>query len=366
MCIIDYVLQKYEKLTTNKSAKTGSGKGKAKAGGFWRTTKDGSKIYLLGGSILAGGPHGKPIGKVASPVKPSAIDKKIAAAPAPKKKSGIKPHSYKPAEAAKPTAIKVGKEALKKPDIPKAKVTKEKTSPKVKTSTAKSATAKESKVDEEDPYVKYKKEQEAKEAEAMKKASSKGVAKLPPNSKNYKEPPIKPVPPVDEKTSNAIYAKVVGEQPELSPKHKKAAAYYSTDTGYKAINDAYRSGGKVPPGVTSLNDEAKKSKLPPDTVTYRGISKKRAEDIIAMGSMESQGLVSTSTELSTARKFTKDNHVLHIRAKTGVGIKSTSEYPEEQEILQAHGTKYQLMGTFQKELILPPRTLITFIDVEEV
>jgi hypothetical protein len=65
-------------------------------------------------------------------------------------------------------------------------------------------------------------------------------------------------------------------------------------------------------------------------------------------SLEMKGLVSTSLDHRMAAKFVGQwdgpHMMLEIKAKRGVYVADKSDWSDEAELVQAHGTKYRMVG----------------------
>jgi len=124
-----------------------------------------------------------------------------------------------------------------------------------------------------------------------------------------------------------------------------AAKTYSGEEGYIAINGHLRAGGDL---GTFQNanlhklQRAASGDLAEPTMVYRGVSDRIGDMILANKEYEAKGFTSTSTDPRYAGSF--GNTVLEIRATKGATISSTSKFPEEMEIVQAHGAKYRVQG----------------------
>jgi hypothetical protein len=137
---------------------------------------------------------------------------------------------------------------------------------------------------------------------------------------------------------------------------KSAINAYTSNDHYKSANASLRGGGditKVPPSpqMAHLNTLAQQPLSKP-TLVYRGIPKDVFEKHYAHlgegSEMKGQGFGSASLSPNVARSFSdgggKEDYVMEIKAKTGLAVSDMSEYPEEHEIIQAHGTRYRLLG----------------------
>lgn len=289
-------------------------KSKAGAKGFWRTGDDGQRLFIVPGQgAFAGGPGGPKLGGAADvkDTKPSAIDRKIA-------QSKTKAPSTK------------------------------------KTTPAPSVTPK-------------KKEKE----KPVKASGSADWDKASQTSQDMNDEWRANGNPKDLKMhSHAI---------KLSGKYTKEQSNslneYSSSM-YTEINGHLRN-GTVGSAKPSMQDRIKNiqsaasQKLKEPVVTYRGIDNKRAKDLLKSGSMQAEGFVSSSLSKGLATAFAEPGagsiHLLEIRAKTGASVESISRFPGEFEIVQAHGTKYRVLGS-RKESVrgLMKSSNATIITLEEV
>lgn len=169
---------------------------------------------------------------------------------------------------------------------------------------------------------------------------------------------------------------IASKQKKLTKAEQNAAKVYTSEE-YKKINGALRSGESIdnvpPPELKRLNSKAAKTKLPPGTVLYAGVGENTAKRILEGGdTFEHKGLRSTSVDPGTATKFLKgEPYVMEIKAKRGLAIDDSVSDWEEMEVVQAHGTKYRVIG-FQKNRKLGSssdrggRKAVNVITLEEI
>ena len=120
-----------------------------------------------------------------------------------------------------------------------------------------------------------------------------------------------------------------------------------TGDDYKEVNEDLRGGKDIKDmhhDIVSLNDYCKQSI--PTTIVYRGVSGKRINEMMEgagkNGVIEAKGLVSTTTSMQLANDWGA-GAVMEIKAKTG-GVAGKFSTHNENEIVQAHGTKYKFLG----------------------
>lgn len=140
------------------------------------------------------------------------------------------------------------------------------------------------------------------------------------------------------------------------PDAVKAIETYTGNGVFRDVNDALRSGKRLedvpPPDIQHLQRLTRQNLKEP-VVTYRGITTKVFNQHYANlkpgQEIEAKGFVSTSIKKKAAEGFTDQaNTVLEIKAKRGLYVDDHSEYPGERELVQAHGTKYKMVGVVNK------------------
>lgn len=151
----------------------------------------------------------------------------------------------------------------------------------------------------------------------------------------------------------------------------EAVKAYTSDEHYSKVNQSLRDGAdisQVPPKphMQHLNHLAQQPLAKPTTV-YRGIGddafKKQFAGLEAGSEIEMKGMVSTSLSPEIAGSFS-DSTMLEIKAKRGLPVNDYSEFANEYEIVQAHGTKYRFIGIEEKAQI--GKDSMRIIQLEEI
>lgn len=160
---------------------------------------------------------------------------------------------------------------------------------------------------------------------------------------------------------------------KMNGQTERSLREYSGNELYGDINDALRKGKKpseVPPQpvASDIQREAQKP-LVKETVVYRGMLSKHADEILKSvkgNEIEMQGFVSTSTNPAVATGFSPPpKTVMEIKAKRGVSPRDVSEYSNEMEIIQAHGTRYRVVGVRNDQKV-NGHSKVRVIEMEEV
>lgn len=129
----------------------------------------------------------------------------------------------------------------------------------------------------------------------------------------------------------------------------KAVDAYTGDEVYDKVNKALRSGKSpedVPPKPAMEHlQELASQPLKKPVVVYRGVSKAIADSMVDGSDIEGKGFTSTSLSSDVASKFAKGGGViLEIKAKRGLYVRDKSQFSDEYELIQAHKTKYKVIG----------------------
>lgn len=200
-------------------------------------------------------------------------------------------------------------------------------------------------------------------------------SKFPGLSKGAKAPPPLAVTPTTSETprgpSSGKLARALnalwGNPVDVSPKEARAVQGYvrtseeinRTLTGSESLLDPQKS--EILGRVNTITKAIKRSPLPADLVTYRGvdpvIAQKMAEKLgvdslrsnDAIGKVyNAKEFLSTSTNIDEAKKFTRGNrgHLLEIRTKEGrkgLPLDSTLNTVEHNELLLQRGGKFRIV-----------------------
>jgi hypothetical protein len=132
---------------------------------------------------------------------------------------------------------------------------------------------------------------------------------------------------------------------------------YSSSVVFRDVNEALRDGTPIhqvpPPSMQHLQRMATQ-RLKEPTVTYRGISSSvfnaHYKKLKTGDEVEARGFVSTSIDKSRADGFTdKKRIMMEIVAKRGIYMSDHSEYANERELVQPHGTKYKMVWVVKRD-----------------
>lgn len=157
-----------------------------------------------------------------------------------------------------------------------------------------------------------------------------------------------------------------------------AVRNYTDSDNYEPMNRGLREGGdptKVPPQPQTAHLQKLASQpLSEPTVTYRGISHEMFDSDFGKAKVgaviTAKGFQSTSLDPGVGAGFaagdtaTRGYPVMEIKAKSGVFVGDLSHAENEHEVIQAHGTKYRLVG-IEHGVKVHHRT-VTMIRVEEI
>lgn len=157
-----------------------------------------------------------------------------------------------------------------------------------------------------------------------------------------------------------------------------AVRNYTDSDNYEPMNRALREGGdptKVPPQPQTAHLQTlSKQPLSEPTVVYRGISEEMFDTQFSKAKVgaviTAKGFQSTSVDPGVGAGFaagdtaTRGYPVLEIKAKTGLFAGDLSHAENEHEVIQAHGTRYRLIG-IEHGVKVHHRT-VSMIRVEEI
>lgn len=154
-------------------------------------------------------------------------------------------------------------------------------------------------------------------------------------------------------------------------------AYSAIGSGYKDMNGALRQGKGfegIPKDIRKDAENLQKLAQQPlkkPQIVYRGVSKevfdKQFAGLTKGQEIATKGFASTSTSSAIAKNFSgggqKGDVLLEIKAKTGAYIADKSAVRYEYEMVQAHGTKYRMVGIEQGKKGLRGDTIVMLEEI---
>lgn len=174
----------------------------------------------------------------------------------------------------------------------------------------------------------------------------------------------------DTQATNRAYELSDSHTQALSKKQTNAAKMY-TGESYHDINGGLRS-GKVPADyqatVRELDSAISQSKLPENTVLYRGMSMspELSSKIKPGATFSDSAYTSTSINPRIPASFARGEGktMMRIKAKkgqSGLAVNNVSNYDGEHEVLLPRGTSYRVTNVYKDK-----KTGMTYVDAEIV